>query len=495
MLLIVGVFFFVFLINHLWTKRDQYRLSWKLNGPAMLPLIGTLEIAQGLSNEDAIELLKRSADYSSPIKVWLGPNMYIVLTKPEHVEIILSAPECFSRSSDYNFLKPALGDGLLSLDASKWKLHRKLINSTFNLKILKSFVPIFNKEFKMMISQISKIAGKYPIDLNEYIEPVTLDIVCQTTMGMQLNNQNNQDLAFVDAIKNALNIIMKRNLNVILWSDVLFRMSSYFKTAQRSSEVCYSFVNKILQKKKEEFKESLIDSSEHQGSRKPMVFIDLVMKLLMTDKQFTEKEVIGEINTIIATGFETTATTTINCILAMAMFPECQEMIYEEIKSLKWNKDDDVQYEDMSKFEYLDRFIKETLRFIPTIPFITRTTSASLQIEKYEIPKGVTILIILSTLLKDKESWGPIANQFDPNRFLPENITKVHRYAYIPFSTGPRNCIGIKYANIFLKTILIHLVGNFKFKTELRMSDLRYEASVSAKLINKPMVYVEKRID
>ncbi|GAB0086091.1 hypothetical protein DMENIID0001_000810 [Sergentomyia squamirostris] len=219
------------------------------------------------------------------------------------------------------------------------------------------------------------------------------------------------------------------------------------------------------------------------------------MKLLMTDKQFTEKEVIGEINTIIATGFETTATTTINCILAMAMFPECQDMIYEEIKSLKWNKDDDVQYEDMSKFEYLDRFIKETLRFIPTIPFITRTTSASLQIEKYEIPKGVTILIILSTLLKDKESWGPTADQFDPNRFLPENITKVHRYAYIPFSTGPRNCIGIKYANIFLKTILIHLVSNFKFHTDLRMSDLRYEASVSAKLINKPMVYVEKRID
>lgn len=59
------------------------------------------------------------------------------------------------------------------------------------------------------------------------------------------------------------------------------------------------------------------------------------------------------------------------------------------------------------------------------------------------IPKGSIILLSIHNLHKDQQVWGVDAHKFDPEHFLPEKIATRHPYAYLPFSGGPRNCIGM----------------------------------------------------
>lgn len=83
---------------------------------------------------------------------------------------------------------------------------------------------------------------------------------------------------------------------------------------------------------------------------------------------------------------------------------------------------------------------------------------------KYLIPKGATCMIF-TQLLHNNPKYYPKPEVFDPDRFLPENVASRHPFAYIPFSAGPRNCIGQKFAMMEVKVILAKVIRNYYIKT------------------------------
>lgn len=86
--------------------------------------------------------------------------------------------------------------------------------------------------------------------------------------------------------------------------------------------------------------------------------------------------------------------------------------------------------------------IKEALRLYPSVPFIARETSIDLVTATgYLIPKNRQIGISIYDLHRNPVLY-PEPEKYHPERFLPENCTNRHRFAYLPFSGGPRNCIG-----------------------------------------------------
>ncbi|GAB0086095.1 Cytochrome P450 [Sergentomyia squamirostris] len=487
----------VIVIHHFWQKRDLYRLSWKMPGPFMIPFIGNVQTAVGISNEGLLRLVRDILkNYESPSRWWLGTTMYVLVKSPEDLQTVLNSPHCLSRGFVYEFLRSFGGDGLVSLPAPEWKVHRKLLNPTFSLKILQTYVPIFNKEVKILVNRFNDLVGQGATDIYTYMDALTLDVVCQTTMGTEMHIQKNQNIEYLEAGNNLLSIITTRMFNPLLQWDWLFKRTKIYRKEKKSSDITFGFVDKIIQRKKACFEnpELLKEIQEDEMTLKtPQIYIDQLMKLLMVEKKFNEHDVVSEANTIVATGFESTALVSSYCILMLAMFPEHQERIYEEIKSIMPNKHDNVQYDDFSKYEFLERFIKETMRLFPSVPLIARTATASFELGKYTIPKGANIVCAIGLMHRDRRVWGPTVDHFDPDHFLPENLEKIHPYGYLPFSGGPRNCIGIKYAYMFLKTILVYLVSNFKFRTDLKMHQLRHRMDITFKLINKHMVYVEKR--
>lgn len=147
----------------------------------------------------------------------------------------------------------------------------------------------------------------------------------------------------------------------------------------------------------------------------------------------------------------------------LAIYPEAQEKLYEEIKSVLPDQDMDVTQEDIKNMPYLDAFIKEALRFFPVVPFLTRLLKEDMCLGDVTIPRGTEYIMDIWNMHRIKSNWKFDATQFNPENFFPQNALPRHPYSYVPFSAGPRNCIG-NYTNAFelLILYLINFIYSFR---------------------------------
>ena len=109
----------------------------------------------------------------------------------------------------------------------------------------------------------------------------------------------------------------------------------------------------------------------------------------------------------------------------------------------------------------MERCIKESLRLYPSVNIISRHLGEDVRITSgYLLPKGTHVVIYIYGVHRNPDIY-PDPQKFDPDRFLPENCQNRHPFAYIPFSAGPRNCIGQKFAVLEMKAALCAILNNF----------------------------------
>lgn len=182
----------------------------------------------------------------------------------------------------------------------------------------------------------------------------------------------------------------------------------------------------------------------------------------------------------------------LNTLLLLAMHPDVQERLYDEIISTVTNSEY-IDYDTISKLDYMDQVLKESMRLIPLTQILIRETDADAQLSDCIVPKGTIIFLSILKMFRNPEIWGSNSMEFNPDRFRSEEMDNRHPYAFIPFAAGPRNCIGSKYAMLSLKIQLCHLMLKYKFSTVMRMSDLVFKMEFLLKLANKFMIRLEKR--
>lgn len=115
--------------------------------------------------------------------------------------------------------------------------------------------------------------------------------------------------------------------------------------------------------------------------------------------------------------------------------------MYEELDGIFQGSDRDPTMDDLREMHLLERCIKEALRLFPSVPVIARTLTEDQPMGKHILPKGADVLILPYVLHRNPEQF-PDPEKFNPDNFLTENIKNRHAFSYIPFSAGPRNCIG-----------------------------------------------------
>lgn len=96
------------------------------------------------------------------------------------------------------------------------------------------------------------------------------------------------------------------------------------------------------------------------------------------------------------------------------------------------------------------------------------------------IPAGATV-VIATFKLHRKEELYPNPHVFDPDNFLPERQANRHYYAFVPFSAGPRSCVGRKYAILKLKILLSTILRNYRVKSDLKEKDFKLQADIILK--------------
>jgi cytochrome P450 len=174
-------------------------------------------------------------------------------------------------------------------------------------------------------------------------------------------------------------------------------------------------------------------------------------RLLRLKGKLSEKQLKDHIFTVTGAGFETTGTASAHCILLLALNPAIQAKAFAEIVKIFPSDDDDITLESLSKLDYLDRVMKESLRLAPTVHALAREATENFEISPgRQIPKGSIFVINIYGLHRRTELWGDDALVFNPDRFLLENFSGKEHF-FIPFSSGKRNCIGYRYALVSFK--------------------------------------------
>ncbi|KAJ3656973.1 hypothetical protein Zmor_016010 [Zophobas morio] len=173
---IISVIFII--ISILWKKRWLLYHAWKIPGPFSVPLVGSAYLLSA-TKDSFFEVVYRNLDsYRPVIKTWVGSQLYIATTRPADVDKILT--NCLNKSPFYENFNDAMKHSLLTSKVSIWKEHRKMINPSFNLKILNWFHDTFVNYSTEMVKYLSDLEGGEQTNLLPVIWEKTLDAALDT---------------------------------------------------------------------------------------------------------------------------------------------------------------------------------------------------------------------------------------------------------------------------------------------------------------------------
>ncbi|KAG5322825.1 C4G15 protein, partial [Pseudoatta argentina] len=497
------------------SRRHMIELAEKLPGPEGLPLIGNTLMLLGTSDTIFRTLYRKSFEYDQIIKIWLGPKLLVFLMDPRDVEIILSSHVYIDKSSEYRFFQPWLGNGLLISTGSKWRAHRKLIAPTFHLNILKSFIDLFNANSRTVVERMRK-EGDKEFDCHDYMSECTVEILLETAMGVSKSTQDRSGFEYAMAVM-MCDILHLRHTKVWLRPDWLFNLTKYGKDQIRLLEIIHGLTKKVIARKKQEFKNgkrNVIDESKnsngktinntsveglsfgqaaglkddldiednHVGEKKRQAFLDLLIEAGQNGTVLTDEEVKEQVDTIMFEGHDTTAAASSFFLSMMGCHPDIQEKVIQELDEIFGDSDRPATFQDTLEMKYLERCLMETLRMYPPVPIIARTIKTDLKLVSgdYTIPAGSTVIVTTFKMHRQPHLY-PNPEIFDPDNFLPEKTANRHYYAFVPFSAGPRSCVGRKYAMLKLKIILSTIMRNYRVKSDIKESDFRLQADIILK--------------
>ncbi|KAF5283095.1 hypothetical protein FQA39_LY17436 [Lamprigera yunnana] len=469
-------------------------------GPPTLPLIGNALSFVGSTTDILSNVMEIKNKYQSPVRVWLGNRLFFAIWEAKDMEIILNSSHALTKEELYKFTECVVGTGLFTAPVPKWKRHRKIIMPTFNQRILNEFVVCFSEQSNIFVKQLEKEVGRGCFDIFHSISRCTLDIICETAMGITVKAQT-EDSDYVKWANKAMEIVFTRMFNILYHSDYIFNRTSMSKELKDLADKMRQFTSAVVKQKREAYQKKMREQKNmpegyvDEGlleciTRKS--FLQLLIELSENGAGFTDEELREEVNTFMVAGTDTTASMMSFTFIMLAMFPDIQRKVYEEVMDVL-GPDRFVEQSDLNKFEFLERVLKETMRLFPVGPLLVRAITKDIQLEKCVVPAGSSVVLIIMGLHRDEENW-PDPLRFDPDRFLAEEVAKRHSYAWLPFSGGPRNCVGLKYAFMTMKCIIATVIRKYKFSTNYKnIEDVKLKADLMLKPIEGYTVAVEFR--
>ncbi|GIY72255.1 cytochrome P450 4C1 [Caerostris extrusa] len=290
-------------------------------------------------------------------------------------------------------------------------------------------------------------------------------------MGIRIKAQSDENNEYAKAVHELCGDIYQRGIRPYLYPEIIFNLTSYGRRSNANLRLVHGLTRKVIKEKKEEMLasrekgfETATPPPEERKMRK--VFLELLLELHLNDPSFTEEDIREEVDTFMFEGHDTTAMGISWTLYCLGLYPEIQKIAFREIEDIFQNDTDrDVTREDLTQMKYLECVIKGTHLLWISSP--TRRNSLHLSFTLSSSMESIRLYPVVPLMFRkctETFKFLGVSNpeKFDPERFLPENIRTRHPFAFIPFSAGPRNCIGQKFAMMEIKTVVANILRKFQ---------------------------------
>ncbi|XP_003744583.1 cytochrome P450 3A12 [Galendromus occidentalis] len=396
-----------------------------------------------------------------------------------------------------------LDDSLLFLKGQRWKQVRAILSPAFTAKKLREISPVMQTSIDDFIENMDKdFENSKECELAALFKAMTLDAIGKAGMGLDLNVQKDyKNSKVLRAISTILSIEVDiffvafaslpalakllRHAVCQLWYLWLNSFESPIGALQRQSREVVKFRRLNPEKsKRSDLLQLMMDAqvsvesstdltsliagdgaeaAENRRSGSMAKNRNLPSECPITGKPegLTDNEVIDNAFLMLLAGFETTSTTLAFLAKMLLRFPEVQERVREELVEAT-DGGTAFDFERLQRCQYTEAFIQETMRmYTPFFFFTARVANEEVKYGSMTIPKGMNVFSSIEELHYD-EAVFPEPNKFRPERFLPENKTPAMAKSWQPFGDGPRNCIGMRFAQMEMKLALAKLLVKYR---------------------------------
>ncbi|XP_078113754.1 thromboxane-A synthase [Sander vitreus] len=466
--------------------------------PKPIPFLGNLLMfRQGFFNplNDLIKTHGRVCGY------YLGRRPVVVIADPDMLrQVMVRDFSSFPNRMTIRFATKPMTDCLLMLRNERWKRVRSILTPSFSSAKMKEMVPLINTATNAMMSNLSVSAESgQAFDIHRCFGCFTMDVIASVAFATQVDSQNNPDDPFVRHAQMFFSFSFFRPIMLffLAFPFVMAPLARLIPNKRRDqmNQFFIHSIQRIIKQREEQPPEQRrrdflqlmldartskecvsledFDTAKHAGELDPRnqqtqasasdpddrLHPEKPPSRRPQKKMMTEDEVVGQAFVFLLAGYETSSNTLAFTCYLLAIHPECQCKVQEEVDDF-FTRHESPDYTNVQELKYLDMVISETLRLYPPGFRFARDIDQDCVLNGQLLPKGATLEIPAGFLHHDPEHW-PEPESFIPERFTPEAKANRHPFVYLPFGAGPRNCVGMRLAQLEIKMALVRLFRRF----------------------------------
>jgi cytochrome P450 len=372
-----------------------------------------------------------------------------VCNSPRSVQFAFSQRNAsFERKSPQmrHALEPLLGDGLFVSDGETWRQRRKLVAPVVHVSRLSHFAPIMS-EAALETRDRWQARADQEIDVLEECAHLTAEIICRTVFGRELGRSHAADV--VQGFSDYQHAIGQVDIVSLLGlPDWVPRYRS--GKVRRAIRQIHAVLDDVIAKHRTQRDHdetsvigSLLNASDDQGNA------------------LSDTALRNEAAVLFMAGHETTANTLAWALYLLSQAPKSAARLNHELDSVLGGRP--PQLEDIAKLPYTRAVINETMRLYPPVPILPREALVEEHYDDYTIPKGSLVLVVPWLLHRHRKLWID-PDHFIPERFLEGSPEPVSKFAYVPFSIGPRICAGMSFGILEAVLCLATLAQSFRLE-------------------------------
>ena len=383
----------------------------------------------------------------------------VVINHPRDVKrVLLTNHRNYTKGEGMDRVKILLGNGIMTSEGDFWRRQRRMMQPCFHRRVLERFGGLIHEvNLRFAERWAACAAAREPINLTDEVSELTLEIVLESIFGSDLERLEKQLGA------NPFEVVAKETNRDLKFA---FRFRSLTK-----------LVGELIERRRRE-------STEH------MDFLQMLMAARdSADAPMSNKELIDEVMTLIVAGHETTAAALTWTWYLVSENPDAAARLAAEADRVDTARP--LSLEAAESLTFTHQVLNESLRLYPPGWLFTRRTLEADELGGFSIGPRTDVFISPYLLHRHPEFWSE-PEQFRPERFEEADAGERHKFAYLPFSVGPRHCIG---ENIALFEMLVHLCTMTR-RFRLRRADrtpIELEAQINLRPRSPLMMTVETR--